>query len=156
MLKKNTKTFISLQRIGLEVLRSCQGASLWYPGAGHLLILATSITRGMLYILLLQSTQGKHRQFLPISVSIFTSLIIFPVTLLLVPISCLTFSAVNGVNSHKKPKNYYLALDKFWVTQCGWLWLCTIIAMGIHITNGWKLFCCGIKRDQNDKLIRIR
>ena len=50
--------------------------------AGHLLILSTSITHRMFYILLLQTTTGKHRQVFIISVSILTSLLIFPLILL--------------------------------------------------------------------------
>ena len=34
--------------------------------------------------------------------------------------------------------------------------LCTTVAMGMTITNCWKLFCHGVKRDHYDKLIGIR
>ena len=34
--------------------------------------------------------------------------------------------------------------------------LCTAAAMGMTITNFWKLFCHGIKRDLYDKFIGIR
>ena len=44
----------------------------------------------------------------------------------------------------------------WWVTQCGWLRLCTTVDMGITITNFWKLFHYGVKRDQYEKLIGIR
>ena len=30
------------------------------------------------------------------------------------------------------------------------------VAMGMTITNGWKLFRCGVKRDHYEKLISIR
>ena len=66
------------------------------------------------------------------------------------------FSAVNEVDSHNKSRQYYLALEKWWVTQCGWLRLCTTVAMGTNITNCWKLFCYGVKRDNYNKLIGIR
>ena len=49
-----------------------------------------------------------------------------------------------------------MALEKFWVTQCGWLWLCTTVAMGTTITNCCKLFSYGVKRYHYDKLIGIR
>ena len=57
------------------------------------------------------------------------------------------FGSVNEVDSHKKPKKYDLALEKLWVTQCGWLWLFKKIAMGMTITNLWRLISCGVKRD---------
>ena len=60
-------------------------------------------------------------------------------------------SAVNEVDSHNKSRHYYLVLDKWWVTQYVWLWLCTTVAMGITITNFWKLFHYGVKRDHYDK-----
>ena len=50
------------------------------------------------------------------------------------------FGSVNGVESHNKSRQSDIALEKFWVTQCGWLWLCTTVSMGIVINNCWKLF----------------
>ena len=64
--------------------------------------------------------------------------------------------AVNEVDSHNKLRQYDLALEKCWVTQCGWLWICTTVAMGMNITNCWKLFRYGVKRNHYDKLIGIR
>ena len=49
-----------------------------------------------------------------------------------------------------------LALEKFWFMQYGWIRLCTTVAMGMTITNCWKLFRCGIKREHYDKFIGIR
>ena len=66
------------------------------------------------------------------------------------------FSAVNEVDSHNKSRRSDLALEKWWVTQCGWLRLCTTVAMGVTITNCWKLFRYGVKREHYDKLIGIR
>ena len=57
---------------------------------------------------------------------------------------------MNEVDSHNKSRQSYLALEKWWVTQCGWLRVCTIVAMGMTITN------CGVKRDHYEKLIGIR
>ena len=74
-----------------------------------------------------------------------------PFSLLLVPLSCLSFSAVNEVDSHNKSAQSDLELEKLWVTQCGWIRLCTTIAMGMNITNCWKLFCCGVKIDHDKK-----
>ena len=63
---------------------------------------------------------------------------------------------MNEVDSHNKSRQSGLALDKWWVTKCGWLRLCTTVAMGMTITNCWKLFRCGVKRERYDKLIGIR
>ena len=51
--------------------------------------------------------------------------------------------AVSEVESHKKSRQSDLALDKLWVTQCGWMRLCTTVSMGMSITDFWKLFCYG-------------
>ena len=65
-------------------------------------------------------------------------------------------SAVDEVDSHNKSRQSYLELDKWWVTQCGWLRLCTTVATEITITNFWKLFRYGVKRDHYEKLTSIR
>ena len=79
-----------------------------------------------------------------------------PFDLLLVPLLCQKQSAVNEVDSHKKSRQSDLALEKWLVTQCGWLWLCMTVAMGMNITNCLKLFRYGVKSDHYDKLIGIR
>ena len=66
------------------------------------------------------------------------------------------FGSVNEVDSHSKSRQSYLALEKFWVTQCGWLRLGTTVAMGVTITNCWKLFRYGFNRDHYNKFIGIR
>ena len=66
------------------------------------------------------------------------------------------FGSVNEVNPHNKSRQSDLAQEKYWVTQCGWLQLCTTVSMGMNITNCWKLFCYGNKRDRYDKFIGIR
>ena len=38
-------------------------------------------------------------------------------------------TAVNEVDSHNKSRQSDLALEKQWVTQCGWLRLCTAVSM---------------------------
>ena len=63
---------------------------------------------------------------------------------------------MNKFDSHNKSRQSDLALEKWWVTQCGWLWLFTTVAMGMTITNCWKLFSYVLKRDHYDKLIGIR
>ena len=84
----------------------------------------------------------------------FNNVAIFPVARPLVMSNI--FSAVNEVDSHNKSRQSDLALDKWWITQCGWLRLYTTVAMGITITNCWKLFRYGVKRDHCDKLMGIR
>ena len=66
------------------------------------------------------------------------------------------FGAVNEVDSHYKYSQSYFALKKFWVTQCGWLWLCTAFYMEMTITTLWKIFCYGVNRDHYEKLISMR
>ena len=50
------------------------------------------------------------------------------------------FSEVNEVDSHNKSRQADLVLDKFWVTQCGWIQLYTIVDMGITINNFGNCF----------------
>ena len=63
---------------------------------------------------------------------------------------------MNEVDSHNKLKQSDLALEKWWVTQCGWLRIFTTVAMGMTITNCWKLFRYGVKRTHYKKSIGIR
>ena len=111
---------------------------------------------GRFYLLLLQKTQVAQIMVFPIYISILTNLLMLPFALLLVPLLCQKQSAVNEVDPHNKPRQSDLALEKWWVTQCGWLRLRTAVAMGMTITNCWKLFRYGVKRDHYDKLIGIR
>ena len=66
------------------------------------------------------------------------------------------FGSVNEVESHNKSRQSDSSLEKFWVAQCIWLCLCTTVHMGMTITNCWKLFCYGVKRDCCEKSIGIR
>ena len=66
------------------------------------------------------------------------------------------FEYVNEVDSHNKPRQSDLELEKFWVTQCAWLRLCMTVAMGMTIKKIWKLFHCAVKSDYYEKLISIR
>ena len=77
------------------------------------------------------------------------------------PVACLLlmskfFGSVNKLDTQNKYRQSYLALEKFWVTQCCWLWFCTTVDVGMTITNFWKLFRYGVKRDHHDKFIGIR
>ena len=73
------------------------------------------------------------------------------ISLLLVSLLCQKKSAVNEVESHKKSIQCDLALEKWWVTKCGWMRLYTTVATGMTITNVWKLFSYGVKRDHYEK-----
>ena len=66
------------------------------------------------------------------------------------------FGSVNDMDSHNNFRQSDLALEKFWENQWGWLRLCTTVATGMKITNFWKLFRYGVKRDHYDKFIGIR
>ena len=50
------------------------------------------------------------------------------------------FGSVNETDPHKKTIQADLALEKYWIIHCSWLWLCTKFAMGNNITNFWKYF----------------
>ena len=66
------------------------------------------------------------------------------------------FGYFNKVESHKKSRQSDLALGEYWVNQCVRIRLCTTVAMGMTITNFWKIFCNGVKRYHYEKLIGIR
>ena len=66
------------------------------------------------------------------------------------------FDSVNDVDSHNKCRQSYLALEKCFVTRCGWLQFCTTFSMGMMMTNFCKLFRYRIKRGHHDKFIGIR
>ena len=62
------------------------------------------------------------------------------------------FGLVNEVDLHNNSRQSDLALEKFWVTQYSWLRLCTTVAMGTTISNCWKLFRYGVKREHSTSL----
>ena len=66
------------------------------------------------------------------------------------------FGSLNVVESHIKSSQSDLALYKYWVTHSFWLWLFTDVAIVMNITNCWKLFSYGVKRDYYEKLVGIR
>ena len=80
------------------------------------------------------------------NLSIMNVLLIFPFNLFLVSLLGLSFSAANEVETHNKPRQYYLDQEKFRVTQCGWIRSCTIVAIEMSITNCWKLIFYGLKK----------
>ena len=66
------------------------------------------------------------------------------------------FGSVNEEDSQNKSLQSDIALEKFWVAQCSWLRLYTNVSMGMTITNCWKLFRYGVKRDHYNKFIGNR
>ena len=66
------------------------------------------------------------------------------------------FGYTNEVESHKKPSQSDLALEKYWVTQCGEIKLCTAVATEMDINSFYKIFFYGIKRYHYEKLIGMR
>ena len=63
------------------------------------------------------------------------------------------FVYVSYGDSNKKLWQFDLVLETFWVTQCGWIRLCTTVDMLMTIINCWKLFHYMVKRDKYDELI---
>ena len=49
-----------------------------------------------------------------------------------------------------------LVLEKYWVTNSGYLRLATTVALGMGITDGNILFCRGISEGSVDKKISTR
>ena len=66
------------------------------------------------------------------------------------------FGSVNDFYSHNKSRQSGLELEKSWVTRCGWIQLFKRVAMVMTITDFWKIFRYGVKRDHYEKLIGIR
>ena len=66
------------------------------------------------------------------------------------------FVLVNEVDYHKKHIQSDLAMEKYWVTQCGWICLCMAVAMVTNINNFWKPFSYGVNIDHYEKLIDTR
>ena len=64
----------------------------------------------------------------------FTNVAILPVAR---PLVMSKKYAVNEVYSHNKSRQSDLALENWWVTQCGCMWLCNTVAMGMAINNCW-------------------
>ena len=50
------------------------------------------------------------------------------------------YGSVSEIDPQNKSRQSYLALGEYWVTQCGWLRLCTTFYVVINITNIWKIF----------------
>ena len=116
-----------------------------------------SITRIRFDLLLLHTMHVSHRQFFPIYLStltIFLNVSICPIYRPLVIYKF--FGSVNEVVSQNKSRQSDLDPEKFWVTQCGWIMLCTTVDIVMAITNWWEIFRFGVNRYHYEKLIGTR
>ena len=66
------------------------------------------------------------------------------------------FGSVNEVDPHKKLRQSNLALEKYGLSQCGWIWLFMEVDMVMNIEKICKLFHYGIRIWHHDKYIGIR
>ena len=90
-----------------------------------------------------------------IYLSALTSSLMFTFYLLFVLISCLSSLDLSIKLNPKKYRQSDSALERFRVTKCGWLRLCTAVAIGTNLTNFLKLFHHGVKRNHYEFLIGI-
>ena len=123
------------------------------PRYRPLIVIGYKYNARKVHLLLFKTMQETQILVLPIYISILTNLLMLPFALLLAPLLCQKIYAVNEVDSHNKSRHSDLSLEKWWVTQCGWLRLCTTVDMGMTIANCCKLFRCGVKRDYFENLL---
>ena len=73
----------------------------------------------------------------------------------ILPILSQIMSNLSGSISWIYPQNKSiqsgLALENILINQCGFVWLCTMVAIGMASTNLWKLFHRGINIKHHDK-----
>ena len=86
--------------------------------------MAKSINIGRFFISLLQRMHGAHRLVLPIYLSNLTSFKMFPLNLMLVPLSCISSLDLLLRLTHTNIYTVWFSVEIYWVTQCGWLWFC--------------------------------
>ena len=119
--------------------------------------MATSITRRRLYLFIVTDNVGGTESCIPCLskyTESFSNVYILTVARLLAMSKF--FASVNEVESHNKSRHSGLALNIFWVNQCGWMQLSVEVSMGITITKLWRLFRYGVNRYNYEKLIGIR
>ena len=66
------------------------------------------------------------------------------------------FGSFNEFYPNKKPRQYGLALEKYWVNQCGWIHLCMTVAMGMTIYNFWNVYFNRVNIYHYEKLMGTR
>ena len=66
------------------------------------------------------------------------------------------FSAFNKIENHNRTRQYYLVLEKYWVTQSIYFRFAAAVELGMEITDGKILFCNVISEQSNEKNISMR
>ena len=135
-----------LQSIGQESLTGYLIASIRCIWIIRYLLLATSITLRRFSISSQQRVKAAQNMVLHIYLSTLTSLIMLPFDQLLVPRSYLSYLGLSMKMTPIKIQTVRLSLEMLWVNQCGWICLCNAVAIGMTVTNFWKIFCHGVKK----------
>ena len=91
------------------------------PGDRPLISIGCKYNAQKVLSFIVTKPQGAQRLVFPIYLSILTNSLMLPSALLFIPLLRQKYSAVNEVDSHNKSRQSDLELDKWWVTQCGWL-----------------------------------
>ena len=63
------------------------------------------------------------------------------------------FGFFNSIYSHNKPRQSYLALEEFWVTQRGLICLCTTVHIIMTVTNNFNFFVMMLIENTMTKLL---
>ena len=59
----------------------------------------------------------------------------------------------NSMENHNRPRQYDIALEKYWVAQSGYFRLATTVALVICTMDGKLLYCHGVVEENTDKKI---
>ena len=131
MVKTNTRVFCKYTIEGLT--KDC-------PVGSYIVLRSKPMVPGERRILVIPYLSKYPNQFYNVSIRFVACPLLM----------CKFLGLVIDVGSHNKSRQLDLLLEKSWVTQCGWLRLCTTVDMGTTITNFSKLFLNGVKRDHYD------
>ena len=63
------------------------------------------------------------------------------------------FNACNAIENHNIMRQSDIALEKYWVTQSGYLRIATTVALGMGIIYGKLLYCHGVAEGNVDNRI---
>ena len=66
------------------------------------------------------------------------------------------FKACNTIDNHTRMRKYDIALDKYWVTQSGYLRLVTTVSLDMGITDGKLLLYHVTSEQRRNKKIRMK
>ena len=53
-------------------------------------------------------------------------------------------------------RQYDLVLEKYWISQSGYFRLATTVVLGMGITDGKLVLCCGVSEQSRDKKLLMR